>query len=483
MKNTRRIALRCALVLIASLALPAFAGDRAAEIDALVSRYFDLNQFNGSVLVAQEGSVLLKKGYGMADYEWGIPNAPDTKHRIGSITKPFTAVLVLQLIEEGKLALGTSLSEALPYYRKDTGDRVTIRHLLNHTSGIPSLTGLPALQADLRRTPIPPREIVETYCMGDLEFEPGSRYRYNNSGFVLLGAVVEQVTGRPYEEVLRERILRPAGMQDTLLDRTEALIERRASGYERPGGALLHAPYTNMSIPFAAGALLSTVEDLFLLDRALYGETLLSTSSKDLMFTPGEGDYGLGIGVQRRPVGPEGAERTVLGHGGGIEGFATIYRRIPEERLCVVLFNNTGGAPLGAMADGIFDILYGRTPPPPRRPVWELLWEVLQERGAEEAVTRYRELREGHPEEYDFGENQLNTLGYRLLGAGRTGDAIRVFSLNVEVFPESFNPYDSLGEAYMASGDKENAVKNYARSLVLNPGNANAIQMLQRLAE
>ncbi len=472
-----------ALTLILALVLPAAAGDKAAEIDAYIQGYCDLNQFNGSVLVAEKGEVILKKGYGMADFEWGIPNAPDTKHRIGSITKPFTAILILQLIEEGKLSLDTKLSEALPYYREDTGAQVTIRQLLNHTSGIPSLTRLPKLNADLRRTPLPPRELVETYCMEDLEFEPGSDYRYNNSGFVILGAVIEEVTGKPYEEVLRARILDPAGMKATLYDHTRDIIKKRASGYGRQGDAVRHAPYTNMSIPFSAGALLSTVEDLFLLDQALYGETILSAKGKEAMFTPGQGNYGFGIGVTEQPIGPDEESRAILGHSGGIEGFVTIFRRIPEDKHCVILFNNTGGAPLGPLSGGIFEILYGRTPPVPKQPVSDVLGPILIGGDVKEALARYDELKKNHPEEYDFGENQLNALGYQLLGAGKADDAVQIFKRNVELFPDSFNPYDSLGEAYMEAGDRENAIKNYAQSLLLNPGNANAIQMLQKLAE
>jgi CubicO group peptidase (beta-lactamase class C family) len=482
--GTRRFLLPLfGVLLFTTFTVHATGGDKAAQIDAYLQSYCDLHQFNGSALVAENGRVILKKGYGMADFEWSIPNAADTKHRIGSITKPFTAILILQLIDEGKLSLETKITEVLPYYRKDTGERVTIRHLLNHTSGIPSFTGLAKFRADLRRDPVDPKEMVETYCMGDLEFEPGSEFRYNNSGFYLLGAIIEEVTGKPYEEVLQARIFYPAKMKDTLYGHTDAIIPKRAAGYVRIGGGVQNAPYTNMSIPFSAGALLSTVEDLFRLDQAFYEDTILSPSSKKAMFTAGKGGYGFGIGVAEQPVGPGGDSRISIGHSGGIEGFNTTFRRIQEDRHCVILFSNTGGAPLGAMTRGIFDILYGRVPSPPKKSISEALWRDLGDGSVEDAVARYRDLKENHPEEYDFGENQLNTIGYQLLTGGRVADAVDIFKLNVELFPDSFNPHDSLGEAYMQADDKESAIRCYAQSLVLNPGNTNAITMLQKLNE
>ena len=182
------------------------------EIDGLLKQYYDYGQFNGSVLVADKGKIIYEKGFGMANMEWAIANQPDTKFRIGSITKQFTAALVLQLVEEGKIKLDAKLTDYLTDYRKDTGDKVTIHQLLNHTSGIPSYTDNREFFREHSRDPYGVADFVKKFASGDLEFEPGSKFSYNNSGYTLLGAIIEKVTGKSYETVLTERILKPLGM-------------------------------------------------------------------------------------------------------------------------------------------------------------------------------------------------------------------------------------------------------------------------------
>src|SRR5687767_6830207 len=171
-------------------ATDAFAQQNVQKIDGLLKQYYDYGQFNGSVLVAEKGKIIYEKGFGMANMEWSVPIQPDTKFRIGSVTKQFTATLVLQLVEEGKIKLDAKLSDYLPDYRKDTGGRITIHQLLNHTSGIPSYTGRPGFFAEVSRNPYSVTDFVKKFASGDLEFEPGSKYSYNNSGYYLLGAII-----------------------------------------------------------------------------------------------------------------------------------------------------------------------------------------------------------------------------------------------------------------------------------------------------
>jgi CubicO group peptidase (beta-lactamase class C family) len=471
------------VVLLLVCAAPSFADQKTDVIDALLARYHELGAFNGTVLVAEGGSVIYKKGFGMADFEWQIPNTPDTKFRLGSITKQFTSALILQLVEEGKLTLETTLAAALPYYRTDTGARVTIHQLLNHTSGIPSYTSLPTFRSDVSRDPYGVKEFVEKYCSGDLEFEPGSTFRYNNSGYFILGAIIEQVTGQPYDAVLQQRLLTPLGMLATGYDRSGPILERRARGYEQSAGNVRNADYLDMSLPYAAGSLYSTVEDLYRWDQALYGDGVLPAAAKARMFTPGLEKYGYGWGIRKAPIGPAKAVRTSISHGGGINGFSTLIVRVPEDRHLVVLLNNTGGTSLGAMSTGVLDVLYGRTPAPPRQPVSQVLHETMRSRGIQAAVAQYHELKRTRASDMDFAESQLNVLGYELLQTGRIDEAIEIFKLNVEAFPAQSNPYDSLGEAYMKAGKKDLAIKNYAKSLELNPANRHAVEQLNILTK
>lgn len=486
MKRSHRVLVAGAMLLLFAAFLTGQSGTIpaavAGKIDGLVQKFVELGQFNGSVLVAQGDGVIFKKGYGMANFEWSLPNAPDTRFRLGSITKQFTSMLIMQLVEQGKLSLDDKLVERIPYYRRETGGKVTIHHLLNHTSGIPSYTGIPDFFRDHSRQALPLRELVTKYCSGDLEFEPGSKFAYNNSGYVILGAVIEQVTGKTYEQVLQERILEPLGMKGTGYDHSEQLITKRAAGYENSLDGMRNAAFLDMSLPHAAGALYSTVEDLYLWDRALYGTQLLSEDGKKKLFTPGLGNYAYGWIVRKAAIGPEKKERLLIEHGGGINGFSTLISRVPEERALIVLFNNTGGAPLNRISEGIGDLLSGREPQLPKRSIARLLQTTIQEKSVDAAITQYRDLKAKNAQDYQFSEGELNLLGYNLLRNGRTDDAIAIFKLNVESFPESANPYDSLGEAYAAKGEKELAIKNYARSIQINPANVNGIKKLQELA-
>jgi len=199
--------------LIHSLATAQFP-DKAAKIDQLARQYADCCQFTGTVLVSEHDKVIFKGGYGLANREWNIPNAPDVKFRVGSITKQFTSMLVLQQVAKGSIKLDGHISDYLPYYRKDTGSRVTIAQLLSHTSGIPSYTDDPKFFPDVSRNYYAVDDFVTKFCSGDLQFEPGTKFHYDNSGYFVLGAILEHVTGKKYEDLLQENILTPVGMRD-----------------------------------------------------------------------------------------------------------------------------------------------------------------------------------------------------------------------------------------------------------------------------
>ncbi len=470
-----------ALVGLAASIQPALAQDKAAQIDALLAQYHEYGLFNGSALVAANGSVIFKKGYGDANMEWDIPNEPDTKFRLGSITKQFTAVLILQLMQEGKLTLNDPLTLHMPDYPNEGASKVTIHHLLTHTSGIPSYTGLPDFFAEKSRDPYTPEELVDVFDELPLEFEPGSEWRYNNSGYFLLGVIIEKIEGKTYEASLQERILNPLGMDDTGYDHHGTILAKRAAGYERQGTSYINAPYLDMSLPYAAGSLYSTVEDLYTWDRALYTEQVLPPDLKEKMFTPYMNNYGYGWAIGDRTIGETDQTVKRIGHGGGINGFNTIIDRIPEEEHLIVLLNNTGGTSLGAMSQGITNILYGEPADPPKQPIAQVIRAAIDKDGVEAAVAHYRHLKETNPDAYNFAENQLNNLGYQYLRGGDTETAIAIFKLNVEAYPKAFNTYDSLGEAYMEAGDNEKAIANYQKSIELNAGNENGKEMLKKL--
>jgi CubicO group peptidase (beta-lactamase class C family) len=298
--------------------------------------------FSGAVLVARDGRVLYQHAFGYANLEWKIPNDLQTKFEIGSMTKQFTALLVLQFVNQGKIKLDGHLSDYLPYYRKDTGNRVTITQLLSHTSGVPNFIVVPGfLEGTASRTKYSVKDFAQKYCSSNLEFEPGTKFNYSNSGYFLLGAVLEQVSGSSYEQLLKDHIFTPLSMNDSGYTRSETIIPHRAAGYERVGDGLQNARFYDMSIPFAAGALYSTVGDLLLWDQALYGERLIPASLRDMLFRPNLQNYGFGWGILIPEPGAPYAGERVLMHGGAIFGFQSVIQRIPKYRELIVLLDNT----------------------------------------------------------------------------------------------------------------------------------------------
>ena len=303
-----------------------------SAFEAQIQPYVDSGRFIGSVLVSKDGKVLYRKAFGFAQAEWEIPNTPETKFRIGSITKQFTAVAILRLVEQGKLKLDDPIKKHYPT-APATWEAVTIHHLLNHTSGIPSYTGQAGF-LEKSALPAKPADIIKPIQTLPLEFAPGTKFVYNNSGYLLLGLILESLTGQPYAEYLRQTIFEPLGMKDTGADVSSAILKNRAAGYVSAGKKIRNAHYTDMAWPFAAGVLYSTVDDLLKWDQALYTDRLLSNSSKEKLFQPGLGNYAYGWQTLKLGTHP------VVDHGGGIQGFNTHIARVLDEHVATIVLAN-----------------------------------------------------------------------------------------------------------------------------------------------
>jgi CubicO group peptidase (beta-lactamase class C family) len=308
-----------------------------------VGNWGERRQVSGFVLVGQGDRTLYAGGFGFADREARTVADADTSFRIGSVTKQFTAAAILRLAQAGKLSVSDTIGEHLPDYPA-VGAGVTIHQLLSHTGGIPSYTEIPELMAS-RDQPRTTAELLATFSDRPLVFAPGSRFAYSNSGYAVLGAILEKVTGRRYGEVVGE-MFAEAGMTRTVYGDAEGM-PNRALGYEPGGDGLVPAPPIDMSVAFAAGGVRSTAGDLVLWHRALAGDRILDAASKKLMVTPVLDDYAYGWFIDEVDGHP------VIGHGGGIDGFLTDYLRIPDLDLVVVTWSNNTGidvAPIGRAA-------------------------------------------------------------------------------------------------------------------------------------
>jgi CubicO group peptidase (beta-lactamase class C family) len=313
--------------------------DLAKRIDAVMSEVYKPGQPGAAVIVRKHGRTVLRKGYGLADLELQVPLEPDMVFRLGSLTKQFTAVSILMLAEQGKLGLQDEITKFLPDYPTQ-GRKITVEHLLTHTSGIQSYTDMPEW-LPLWRKDFTLKELIDLFKDKPMQFEPGERWAYNNSGYILLGAIIEKISGNTYEAFIDANIFKPLGMKQSYYGSAERIIPRRIPGYQMGRGGFVNAPYLSMTQPYAAGSLLSTVDDLAVWSDAVFSGKLVKKEWLDKAFTPyrlkdGESSgYGYGWFIA-----DFGGHRSIE-HGGGINGFTTYEMTFPEDGLFLAILTNS----------------------------------------------------------------------------------------------------------------------------------------------
>ncbi|HEU4871107.1 MAG TPA: serine hydrolase [Pyrinomonadaceae bacterium] len=317
---------------LTSLAQAASNQDLTRKINDYMEALVKTGWFNGSILIARDGTVIASKGYGMANFELDVPNTPQTKFRLGSITKPITAMAIMLLQERGKLSHQDSICKYLPDCPA-AWQAITLRHLLSHTSGL-AKHDTAGVYLKTAMLPMTLSQLIDSFKNKPADFKPGEKLDYNNNGYILLGYVIEKVSGQSYEAFVTDNIFKPLKMMDSGYDNHDPIIKNRASGYRRDGATLLNAAYIDQSQPFSAGALYSTTEDLLRLDQALYDNKFLSQKSLDAMFTPVVGNYGYGWFVNKQ------FNRLAISHPGGVPGSAAMITRYPEEKLLIVVLSN-----------------------------------------------------------------------------------------------------------------------------------------------
>jgi CubicO group peptidase (beta-lactamase class C family) len=323
-----------------------------ARLEQVADSYTANNAFMGAVLVTDGDQVLLDKGYGMAVLEWNIPDTPDTKFRLGSVTKQFTAALVLLMQQDGKLNIDDPVSKYLPDAPK-AWEKITLANLLGHTSGIPNFTSFKEFGAWAASAHTWDEEYA-FFKDKPLDFEPGSKFAYSNSNFEVLGGILEKVSGEKYGNLLRERIFGPLGMNDSGLDSDDLLLQKRAEGYMPGPKGLRVARSESMSVPFSAGSIYSTTGDLLKWEQGLFEGKVLSADSLKSMTTPGKGDYGLGVMIHNED------SVKVVEHGGGIEGFNSNLIYVLDKRICVVVLANVNGTAPAQMGQQLLDVTLGK---------------------------------------------------------------------------------------------------------------------------
>ena len=340
-------------VFVAVLFVVHFSFAQVDKLDALIEAYAKLYKFNGSALVAKNGVILLNKGYGYRNATDKVANNEQTIFQLGSVTKQFTSAVILKLQEEKKLSVSDKLSKYFPGYPK--GDSITIEQLLTHTSGIYNYTNDQKFMANEVTKSANREMMMALFKDKPLDFSPGSSWSYSNSGYSLLGYIIEAVTKKPYEQAVRKYIFTPLKMTHSGFDFTHLKSNEKAIGYFKLNDKeKVEAPIVDSSVSFSAGAIYSTIGDLYLWHKALQKNSILSREQQEKAYTPVKNRYGYGWSIDSI----EGKRR--VSHGGGIHGFITTIARVPEDDICIVLLSNASNTTVGEISKSIFAILYGK---------------------------------------------------------------------------------------------------------------------------
>ena len=439
------------------------------KIDQLISSYYRNGIFNGAVLVSQKGKVVYKKAFGIADRDWNIPNTTDTKFKIASLSKAFTALAIMQLVSEGEISLNGKIKEYIPDYTGQMGDSITMHQLLTHSSGIRSNLD-PEEELIKQRLHHELRGMVNYAETSKLLFKPGTSFGYSNFGYNILAYIIQSVSGKPYAEVLKEKILDPAGMKSTCQYDNSLVETRLAKGYEyKLIYGYRNADFVDASLTAGPGGLISTVEDLYLFDRALYSEKLIPNEYLTGIFKPYKpGNYGYGWFISKRMIKGLSDSLVIADHSGSIDGFGSYIARILNDSSFVVVLKNQrtdtyidpGFAP--DIGRQIISLLYGENVILPKISVARHIAILIGNYGIDSAINEYYRIVKENPDYYNLEESELNRLGIELyFRFNLPNDALKIFEVNMLQFPRSYNTYDSYAFILMKKGDYTSSIKYY----------------------
>jgi len=468
-------------------------GSKAGRIDKYLQSCFENNQFNGNVLVAEKGKVIYHKAFGIANIDPVEPLRINSQFRLASVSKQFTAMAIMILKEQGKLNYKDSMQKYLPELPYPG---ITIRHLLTHTSGIPKYEDLCELYWDIEHENFLDKKYADnddiiamlTEYHPDVLFEPGDRYAYSNTGYVLLASIVSRISGEPFEIFMKKNIFDPLEMSHTLVYSAirDDPMEHRVYGYRLAlnGSDHLSNDFHYMSGIAGDGAIYSTTGDLFKWDRALYTEKLVSKSTLEEAFTPAvlnsgkTSNYGFGWGIDTSLTG-----KKVVSHGGGwIASKTWMLREIDEDNTVIILTNHSSSY-IYDIRRAMNLILHDKPYTLPKINISHVIGKTLITQGVEAAVSQYHDLKKTMPERYNFNKWELNSLGYDLIKLEKMTEAIEIFKLNIDAYPEFPRAYNDLGDTYRLNGNPKQAIETFKKTLQMDPDNWYAIKKLKQLTE
>ncbi|MEM9834797.1 MAG: serine hydrolase [Bacteroidota bacterium] len=483
---------------------PAAFGQKSAslelKIDQIFQSFAQQDDFQGAVLVGYQEKVLYENAFGLANREWDIANTVDTKFNLASISKQFTAAIILQLVEEGKLELNKTIADYYSNYRKDVAKQVTLHQLLTHQSGIPNYTSLPQVWSDSLYRKYSREELVERFVSGDLAFKPGTQYQYNNSGYLILSIIIEEVTGKPFSEVFTERIAQPLDLRFTGVDDRQDVIPKRASGYVKTSAGYENVYSMYMQNLQGAGNLYGTVGDLYRWNQFLHDGQLLSNKSVEKMtrpytdvnqqwIPPYENRYGYGVGVAKIQLAGRKAS-TMVFHSGHIRGFSGFYAHFLAEEYTVIILSNTGEVSTARMNQINLEVaqLLDESIAPVastnrkakkkrsteaedsslERDLEKAMMAAWENSGTEAALQQYHALLENFPYDYPDTQEILSQFSQTLVKEGDADGALQIAELNSRTNPH-WQTFTELANLQQQAGQKDAAAQHFQKAISINP--------------
>jgi CubicO group peptidase (beta-lactamase class C family) len=441
------------------------------KINELMSAYADNGQFYGTILVKKGENIIYKNAFGLANREWDIPNTIDTKFLIGSIGKPFTALMTLMLVDDGLIDLNATINAYIPEYLGPGNNKVTIHQMLNHTSGIPNHGAIPNLSKKLVRWIYDTNQYLELIKNIELKFEPGTDFEYSGIAYNLLAIICEKVTHKDFGNLLKERIFIPLEMNDTKHDKNLDIDTKRANGYEyHLLEGFMNPSYIELCHVKGSGGILSTVEDMAKFSNECFiTQKLLSKDLYKKMLTPYIKDwqyYGYGWWITYKNI--NGDSLTFISHGGSTDGYKAYLTRIVEDSIDIIMCqNNYYRTELGVKFDyfitnEIIDILYGKDYTLPKKSLAKEIGYIIGQEGIDSAIKKYYSFKEDKI--YFIDDNDFNQLGKELNDLELKDESNRIYKLGINEFPNSFILNYSFGK--LLSENKNQDGKNYLQKCI-----------------
>jgi CubicO group peptidase (beta-lactamase class C family) len=460
--------------------IAALAQDKKTRLAQAMNTYHNYNMFDGAVLVAEQGKVIYKQAFGLANREWNIANTTDTKFMIGSVSKPLTAMLTLVQVQKGLIGLDKTLADYLPEFNGKPAGIVTIRQMLSHTSGIPNYDIMKDFFPKVSRQHFERGDYVKLYMDSALAFTPGTKYNYSSWAFFTLGYLLERVTGKSYAQLMKDDIYDKLGMQNSGSYFHTQIVPKRATGYDYTLGGYASGDFRDQSNTMGTGDIYSTVEDLFKLHIGISNHTVLNKELTDAMFKPGikPADYGLGW-FNKNFKYTDTDSVTANFHLGMTEGFLSFMLRIPSSNSMVVILCNSSPTDFFGIVKTLVSILYNK-PVRVKQPVHKAMETLIGSKGVAAAVNEYQKMK-ADSVRYYIDWISMNFIAEQLLTLGRYEDARIISENNAKEFPNKDLVMVTMGNIYLKLQRKQDAIIYYKKALAIYPGYEEAKNRLKEL--